>query len=72
MEATRSSKANPTFFENYVDGMSRCEFRYKFPTLLVLCILLFFTLIDFTPDVIRYCTGGLCFVISLLMGILKS
>lgn len=58
-------------FWDYVEKLSRCEFTPKIITMLALSVLLVLTFLDVTPNFLRMITGGLSFVITLLLGAVR-
>lgn len=59
------------FFWNYLDRLSRCEFETKFYTMVILASFLIMTFLDVTPTFLRMISGGISFVILVLLGVVK-
>lgn len=54
--------------KKYIDDLSLCKFNVKFPTLLVISVLLSLTFAEGVHDIMKYISGS----ISLLLMILAS
>jgi len=55
----------------YIQGISRCNFNFKFPTILILALLLFLTFVDFTPGALKIVSGTASFFITLMLATVK-
>jgi hypothetical protein len=57
--------------KQYFEGIRRCDFRYKIPTLIALSLLVVGTFVDLTPDSLRPIFGVAAFTVTLILGSVK-